>query len=206
MGQSLGARSAIPERLCPGCLAHALGDESLRPSHQPAYEPHPIVGDEGIVGGMVDVGLDHGRVGPEFPSSADLERPCQLHRTIVESSKGWRTDRIRPTDEGGVVGGALQVQAAELPQDDRIAETKRSVSLAPPVELLEHHHPQDDLHRFGVSPEPLRVEVAFKKICLKELEEFIVFEQPLELYQLGFELELGEHLEEVHGIVSIDYH
>ena len=42
-----------------------------------------------------------------------------------------------------------------------------------------------------MSPEPLRVEAAFKKICLEELEEFIVFEQPVELYQLGFELELS---------------
>ena len=52
------------------------------------------------------------------------------------------------------------------------------------------------------------MEVALKKICLNELEEFIVFEQPVELYQLGFELqlELGDQLEEVHGIVSIDYH
>lgn len=105
-------------------------------------------------------------------------------------------------------GGALQVQAAELPQDDRIADEAFCLSVAPPVELLDHQHPQDDLHRCGVSPEPLRVEVALKKICLNELEEFIVFEQPVELYQLGFELqlELGDHLEEVHGIVSIDYH
>src|SRR5215203_3072439 len=39
-------------------------------------------------------------------------------------------------------------------------------------------------------------------------EEFVVIEQFIELDQLRLELklELGDHLEEVHGLVSIDYH
>jgi hypothetical protein len=59
-----------------------------------------------------------------------------------------------------------------------------------------------------VTPQLRRVGVAFEKICLYELEKFVVLEQHIELCQLGFELQLefGEHLEEVHGIVSVDYH
>src|SRR5688572_33461744 len=39
-------------------------------------------------------------------------------------------------------------------------------------------------------------------------EEFVVIEQFIELGQLRFELQLefGDQLEEVHGVVSIDYH
>jgi hypothetical protein len=69
--QSLGATSAISERLSPGCLAHALRDEFLGSTHESAYDPNPI-GDEGV-GGMVDVGLDHRAVGSELPTTANLK-------------------------------------------------------------------------------------------------------------------------------------
>ncbi|MDQ3862020.1 MAG: hypothetical protein M3317_00675 [Actinomycetota bacterium] len=54
-----------------------------------------------------------------------------------------------------------------------------------------------------------RIWVASDEIlCLHPLEEHIVIEQFVKLGQLRFELksELGNHLEEVYGIVSIDYH
>jgi hypothetical protein len=59
-----------------------------------------------------------------------------------------------------------------------------------------------------VTPQLRRVGVTLNQIRLEELEEFVVIEEHIELCQLGFELELelGHHLEEVHGIVSVYYH
>src|SRR5215208_1460375 len=59
-----------------------------------------------------------------------------------------------------------------------------------------------------MTAESRRVGVAFEKICLEEVEKLVVLEQHIELCQFGFELqlELGDHLEEIHGIVSVDYH
>ena len=50
--------------------------------------------------------------------------------------------------------------------------------------------------------------MAFEEIGLHEVEEFVVIEQSIEVGKLRLELEveLGDQLEEVHGVVSIDYH
>ena len=130
------------------------------------------------------------------------------HGTVVESRNGLRTDRVRPTDEGGVVGSALEVKPTELPQDDRIGDEVLGLFVAPPIEPLHEEHPQDHLNRRGMAPEPPRVGIALEEIGSSPREEFIVIEQHIESCQLRFhfEFELGDQLEEVHGIVSIDYH
>ena len=153
MRQSLGAAGAVSERLAAGYPAHALWDELLRPSHQPAYDPHPI-GDEGIVGGMVDVRFDHRTVGPELPAARNLQRAGQLDGAVVEKRKGPCTDHIRPTDEGGIVGRRLQVKPTELPLDERVGDEVLGLFIAPSVESLHEAHPQDRFHRRGVASEP----------------------------------------------------
>jgi hypothetical protein len=50
--------------------------------------------------------------------------------------------------------------------------------------------------------------MASQQIGLHEVEQLVVIEQFVEAGELGLELKLefGDHLEEVHGVVSIDYH
>jgi hypothetical protein len=61
----------------------------------------------------------------------------------------------------------------------------------------------------GVERRPQLLELGERReIGLHPLEKHIVIEQFIELSQFGFELKvrLGDQLEEVHGIVAIDYH
>ena len=85
-----------------------------------------------------------------------------------------RTDRVGPTDEGGIVGSGFEVEPTELPQDDRITHEALGLFVAPPVELLHEEHPQDHLNRRGMAPEPPRVGMALDKIGSDHREEFIV--------------------------------
>ena len=50
--------------------------------------------------------------------------------------------------------------------------------------------------------------MASEQISLHEVEQLVVIEQFVEAGEFGLELKLefGNQLEEVHGIVSIDYH
>jgi hypothetical protein len=80
--------------------------------------------------------------------------------------------------------------------------------VAPVVEAFDYQHPKDHLNGCGVPPESLRVGVALGKVGFHHRKELIVVEQSIELSELRFELklELGDQLEEVHGMVAIDYH
>src|SRR5215207_8243157 len=80
--------------------------------------------------------------------------------------------------------------------------------ITPVVEALDDQHPQDHFNGGGMASEPRRIGVALAKIGSDSLEEDIILQEPIELGQLGFELqlELGYHLEEVYGIVAVDNH
>src|SRR5215213_5601655 len=115
---------------------------------------------------------------------------------------------VGPADEGGVVGGSLEVEPGEPPEHYGIGDEMLRLFVARVVEAFDYQHPKDHLYGCGVSPEPPRVGVAHGKVGFHHREELIVVEQSIELFQLRFELkfELGHQLEEVYGIVSIDYH
>jgi len=93
----------------------------LRSPEQSAQDSHPIQ-EKSTVGGMVDVGLHHHGVNPQLASTGDSQRSSAFDGTVVEGSDRLGTDHIRPADEGGVVRNALQIEAAELPEDDRIVD------------------------------------------------------------------------------------
>src|SRR5215216_3241276 len=157
---------------------------------------------------MMDVGLYHHRVHPQLPPTGDLQRTGQLHRPIVEGTERLGTDRVCPTDEGGIVGSTLQVEPTELPQDDRIGDEAFGLLVAPSIESLHDEHPQDHLYRSGVPPEPRRVGVAPSEVGFHRLKQHIVIEKPIEVSQLRLHLQpkFGNHLEEIHGIIAVDNH
>ena len=93
---------------------------------------------------------------------------------------------VRPPDQGGVVGGGLQVDTAELPQNDRIGDEALGLFVAPPIEPLHEEHPQDYLDGRGMAPEPPRVGIAPDEIGSHQPEESIVIEEHIEPCQLRF--------------------
>src|SRR5215204_425069 len=157
---------------------------------------------------MVDVGLHHRAINPELPAAGDLQRAGQLNGAFVERGDGLGADHVRPADEGGVVGNLLQIKAAELAQNYGLVDEALGLLVAEVVEPLYYEHPQDHLHGRRMPSTPAGVGMAFEEIGLHEVEEFVVIEQSIKVGELRFELEveLGDQLEEVHGVVPIYYH
>jgi hypothetical protein len=156
----------------------------------------------------VDVGLHHRAVDAELAPAGDFQRTSQLNGTVVKRCDSLGADRIGPADEGGVLGRSLQIEPPELPQDDGIVHESLGLRVAPSIKPLDYEHPQDHLHRRGMPSNSAGVGMASQQIGLHEVEQLVVIEQFVEAGEFGleFELEFGDHLEEVHGVVSIDYH
>src|SRR5215210_5440248 len=134
---SLGAAGAVPKRFTFGRPPNAFFDEALRLADQTAYDPHPI-DQKRIIGGIMDVGLDHRAVGSELATARNFQRAGQLDGALVERLKRFRPDQVGPADEGCVLGSALQIQATELPQADRITDEMLGLLVASSVEPFDH--------------------------------------------------------------------
>jgi hypothetical protein len=95
-----------------------------------------------------------------------------------------------------------------LAQNDAVVNKVLGLLVAKAVESLDDEHPQDHLDGRGMAPQPPRVGVACGQVGFHHFEESVVIEQFIKVGQLRFELKLkfGNHLEEVYGVVSIDYH
>src|SRR5918997_123115 len=104
---------------------------------EPAYDPHPI-SDEDVVGGMVDVGLNHRAVDAELAPAGEFQRTSQLNATLLKRCDGLGADRIGPADEGGVVGRSLQIEPPELPQDYGIVHESLGLRVASSIKPLEY--------------------------------------------------------------------
>ena len=86
-----------------------------------------------------------------LPRVTFSERASSTARSLSLSC--LRSDQVCPSDEGGVVRSALQIEATKLSQDDRIGNEVFGVLIAPSIEPLDHQHPQDHLNRRGMTAE-----------------------------------------------------
>ena len=75
----------------------------------------------------------------------------------------------------------------------------------PSIKPLDYEHPQDHLNRRAMASDSAGVGMASEQIGLHEVEQLVVIEQFVEAGEFGLELKLefGDHLEEVHGIVTL---
>src|SRR5215210_466348 len=89
----------------------------------------------------------------DLNSHQAFKRTSQLDYAIVERCDRFGADRVRPADEGGVVGGTLQIQPAELAQNDGVINEAFGLFVAPSIESLDHQHPQDHLDGRGMATE-----------------------------------------------------
>src|SRR5215204_69145 len=91
------------------------------PPEETAYYPHPVT-QQAAVGGMMDLGFHHRRVHLQLPPAGDFQRSSEVDGPIIQGRHRLGTYLVGPTDEGGLIRSTLWIQAAELPQDDRIAD------------------------------------------------------------------------------------
>jgi hypothetical protein len=137
----------------------------------------------------VDVGLDRRGVDPELAAPRHLQRAGELDDTVVERLDRLRADGGGPADQGRVVGDLLEVNPAELAEDQAVVDEVLALLVAPAAEPHDHEHAEDDLHRGGGPAAGPRPRGAAGHVVADEVEDLVVVEQAVELLQLGVEPE-----------------
>lgn len=130
-GQSLGATRTIAEN--GACLPHLISDELPGSSNQTA-EHTSTVTQQAAIAGIGDVGLNDGAVCAQLASSSHLQMPGQDDDTGIELLQSLWTNEAGPADEGSIVGCWLQVESAELAQNQAIRDEPLSLLVAPVIE------------------------------------------------------------------------
>jgi hypothetical protein len=156
----------------------------------------------------VDVRLHRRGVDPELATAGHLQRPGQLDHPVVERLERLRPDGVGPTDQRGVVGDLLEVDAAELAEHQAVVDEVLGLLIAPAVEAHDHEHPEDDLDRGGGAAAGPRPGRAACHVGADGLDDRVVVEQAVELLELGpeSEAEPGHQGEQVGPIVSMSEH
>ena len=57
--------------------------------------------------------------------------------------------QVGPAEQGRIIGHGLRIDATELAQHQAITDPALGGLIAPPIQVLDHQHPQDDLDRGG---------------------------------------------------------
>jgi hypothetical protein len=157
---------------------------------------------------MVDRRLHHRAVKAQLPPARHREPARQGDHAVVERDQRRGRDDVGPAQKGGVVGHLLQVDAAELAQDEAVGHEALDLLVAPPVEPLDDEQTQDDLDRRTRPPQGQAARPAPRHVSLDPANDLVVLEQPIQLRQFGFEgLGQSRHEpEQPHRRVAIDDH
>jgi hypothetical protein len=128
-----------------------------------------------------------------------------LDDAVVERLEGLRPDGGGPADQGGVVGDALEVDAAELAQHQAVVDEGLGLGVAPGVEPHHHEHPEDDLDRGGGAAAGSGLWVTAGEIVADPVDDRIVVEQLVEVLELRLEaeIELGDQREQIGPVVAV---
>src|SRR5262249_55428607 len=131
-----------------------------------------------------------------------------LDDPVVDSFDGLRPDGVGPSDQRGVVGDALEVDAAELAEDQAVVDEVLGLLEAPGVQPHDHEHAEDDLDRGGGAAAGGGPGVSRGEVAADEVEELVVVEEAVELLQLRLEAEpeLGDQREQIGPVVAVAQH
>ena len=200
-------RSAPVTHLAP----HDAG-RGLDALHRSGQHPH-AVGQEARVGRIVDVRLRDRRVDPRRVPTDDTLLARHLHDSSVDRLHALGTDHAREADERLGVGNPLEVHPRQEPIDQARAHLALGVGKAPPLEPLEHEHPQRDLSRCPRPPSLAAPGPPPRQALDNRLQKGLVIEHLVEPLELGIDKprdelldRAEEHLEELALLVASGDH
>ena len=153
----------------------------------------------------MDGGLDHRAINAQLAASGNLELVREADDMVEQVMECGGLDQVGPADEGGGVWHTLEVDAAELTQDETITDPVRGLGVAPVVEVLDDQHAQDDFDRGGGATIDECARKAFGQVSFHSLKEGIVVKQGVELSDDPVEgiTERRHHCKDIHGFVAI---
>src|SRR6266700_3093814 len=106
--------------------AQSLPTGFFYPSHLPFYQGFGSLDEAGkhshaidqkaAISRMMDAGLHTGAIQTQFPSLDHLRLRGELNDAIIQPMHGFGTDKLCPTDQGGIVGNVFKVDPTEPAQ------------------------------------------------------------------------------------------
>ena len=108
-------------------------------------------------------------------------------------------------DQGGVVGDLLEVDPAELAEDQAVVDEVLGLLVAPAIEPHDHEHAEDDLDRCGGPAPGAGLGMPAGEVGADEVEELVVVEEAVELLELRLEAqaELGGQREQIGPFIAV---
>jgi hypothetical protein len=145
-------------------------------------------------------------VDAQLAATRHLEAARQVGHPIQQPMHRRRLQQIGPAHQCRVVRHRLEAKTTELAQHQAVANEVLGLRVAPVVQVLHDQQPQDHFNGCGWPPGSQRVWPTSAQIGFDLVEDVVVFEQPIQLCQLGFEpqLECGYQGEQVdwRGAIS----
>lgn len=157
------------------------------------------------IGGIVDGGLHDGAGDAQVAAVRHLSGAGELGHPLPELVQGGGLDKVGPAQQGGVIGDRLQAQATELAQHQAVVDEVLRLGIAPGVQVQDHQQARDDLDRRGRAARGGGVGTAAAQVDFHLLEQLIVFQQVVQLSQLGFAVQVQRRhqVERVDGVVPV---
>src|ERR687886_1179279 len=162
-----------------------LPQRHLGPAQEPA-EHADTIPQEAAVARVMDRGLHHRAVNAQLAPARHFEPSRQLNHALVEGEERLWRDEVGPAQQCGVVRHLLQINAAELAQDQTVGDEVLNLLVAPAVEALDHKQAQNDLDRRARASEDQAVWRTPCQVGLDAPKDAVVLEQGIELAQHRF--------------------
>lgn len=156
-----------------------VAEHTPRPAQQATDDAYAIA--EGLaVGRAPDGRLHHGAVDAQPPPARDARGPGQGDHPVVERRDRLGADAPGPADQCGVIRDRLQIDPAELAQDQAVAHETLDLGIAPAVQSAHEQQPQDDLDRRGGPPARRRPGIPRGEVGPHALVQVVVVQQRIE--------------------------
>ena len=100
----------------------------------------------------MDRGLHTGPVQAQFASFGDPSLHCQFDHAIIERVHCFWTQGMKPAQERGLIGHALEVDPAEPAQDQTVFDALFGFPIAPLIQMFADEHAENDFDGGGMPP------------------------------------------------------
>lgn len=178
--QALGLPRAIAKE--PFLVWRVGAEQAAGLATQPPQDTDTVV-EQATVGGIVDVGLDHGAIRPQLPARGHTLLHGEMHDAIMQAVERGRSNQVLPVAQGTMVRRGMVINAAEPTPfgvaDDLVMRRR----IAPAHQATHHARAERHLDRRRRPPIPSRLRRREQQVMGDPQHQFGIVEQAIHLDQ-----------------------
>ena len=177
---------------------HLMRDDLAQALHPSGEHSHRVPQQRGI-GGPMDVGVGHGRIGAKSLTIFQASLVGSFNESFIDEFNGYRGQPVMAAVEGIMLGHGLAVKVSELTQGVSIGDAFGQFPIVP---ILDAHQNEGAQHLAGGEPVASSfrffqalIELAsdvFQKFRMLVDEVGNLFQHRIELNALAAEFQIGE--------------